>query len=163
MRAGFADLGRQSLVSADKRSMLTSTKSFLDSMWSLWSRGCILTENTSSSRFSTGPYHQDHLTVLGGILDSGGWAATYIRQTWTQWTSLSGVFSRWKSGDASCQSGCPTQVHRRRMGQASSGRHLQELPLILLPLGSCCSEKWRLHWMNGPTTPQHTLTSSFQG
>jgi hypothetical protein len=35
-------------------------------------------ENTSSCGFSTGPYCQDHLTVVDKILDSGGLATRHI-------------------------------------------------------------------------------------
>jgi hypothetical protein len=60
-------------------STLTSTKSFWVSIWIPKPRGCILTENTSFGRFSTGPCCQDHPAVVSGILDPGGLDVTFPR------------------------------------------------------------------------------------
>jgi hypothetical protein len=57
-------------------------------------RGCILTENTSSSGFSNGPHHHDRLAVLNEILDSARLIAIF---TGAEPTGQPGAFCKQKS------------------------------------------------------------------
>jgi hypothetical protein len=124
-----------------KGSMVTSIKSFRDSMRYPGSRGCILMENTSSGGFSTVPHCKDHPAVLGRILDLGGLAAILDRLAPIDFLNLE-RFAGKNLGCASCQSSCPTFVHRYGMGLARI--HLPDLLLISLHL-SVIAKKYKVY------------------
>jgi hypothetical protein len=126
-----------------KGSMVTSIKSFRDSMRYHGSRGCILMENTSSGGFSTVPHCKDHPAVLGSILDLGGLAAIFAGLAPIELLNLE-RFAGENPGCASCQSSCPTFVHHYGMGLASSGIHLPDLLLISLHL-SVIAKKYKVY------------------
>jgi hypothetical protein len=85
----------------------------------------ILTPNASLHR-------QNHPAAVGGILDSGGFAAIFAGLEFPVLLYLQ-RFAGKNPGFASCRSGHPTSVHRRRMRPENGEMHLQDLPLIPPP------------------------------
>jgi hypothetical protein len=86
--------------------------------------------------FSSGPHCQDQSAIVGGILDSGGFATIFTGLEFAGLLYLA-YFEGKRPGDASYYFDHPTSVHRHKMGPASGCIHPQKLPLIP-PLISCC-------------------------
>jgi hypothetical protein len=144
------------------RSMLTSTKSYWDSIWSPGSWGCILIEQISSGRFSGCQHRQYYAAVLSRIL--------YPSRLTTIFAGLepAGLFflehlAGDSPGDTSCLSVNPTSIHHCRTGSASGQIHLLDLPLILPASGKPLLRKRSLHWLDGQPMAQQTSTSTYQG
>ncbi len=94
-------------------------------------------EKTSFGGFSVNSHPQEHPAVVGGILDPVKLAAIFARLEPAELLYLEHSAGESPS-DLSRQSGHPASIHCYGMGQASSGIHPQDLPLILLAPASHC-------------------------
>jgi hypothetical protein len=98
-------------------------------------RGCFLAKNMSFSGFSSGTHCQDQPAIVGGILDSGGFATIFTGLEFAGLLYLA-YFEGKSPGGASYYFDHTTSVHRLKTGPASSCIHPRKLPLIP-PLRSC--------------------------
>ncbi len=90
-------------------------------------------QSTYFSGFSAGLHHKNNPVAVNVILYSGGLAALFARLEFVGLLYLQ-RFAGKSPGYASGQSSCPTSLHRRGMGLASSGKYLQDLPLFKPPM-----------------------------
>ncbi len=130
--ANLADLRRRWLIFTGKRVNTDNYQELLRQHVVPW--GCRTYHDGLFFRFSTGLHRKNHPVADGGILVSGG-LALYIFAGLQPTQIANRCICRQKSRLRLTQTYCPMSVHCRRIWPASSGIHLQNLPLIpQLPL-----------------------------